>query len=101
VLVPGLIRGHDNLPEIRLKTGRVSARELLNSIVRQHPGMVWNFAGAPSINYATHTTAKRIDLVYPDVRIGAPTNDSARYVIREKQIDGVGTIVVERRARRE
>jgi hypothetical protein len=101
VLVPGLIRGQNNLPEIKLKTGQVSARELLNAIVRQHPGMVWNFVGAPSINYLPKTwaTAKQVELVYPDVRIGLPTSDAAQYVITEKRIEGVETVVVERRPR--
>jgi hypothetical protein len=100
-LVPGLIRGQNNLPEIKLKTGQVSARELLNAIVRQHPGMVWNFVGAPSINYLPKTwaTAKQVELVYPDVRIGLPTSDAAQYVITEKRIEGVETVVVERRPR--
>ena len=96
-LAPSVIRGHNNLPNVVLDSPRCSATELLNQIVAQHPGMTWGFGGRASFNYVRNTTADAVRIEFPSLTKGKPVSSEWTYDVAERLIDGVSTVVVEKR----
>lgn len=97
VFAPGGAAGDNNLPDVVLKTSRCPATDFLNQMVAQHPGMTWGFGGRVSFNYMPNTMANAVRIEFPPVTKGEPHQTGWHYTIVEHTIDGVSTVVVEKR----
>ena len=96
-LAPLVSKGDNNLPDIALDAPRCSARNLLNLMASQRPGLTWGFAGRVLFSYLPHTSANAVRIEFPEVRKGRPTNGSWRYSIVERRVEGIPTMTVEKR----
>ena len=96
-LAPIVIQGHNNLPQVELDLPRCTAVELLNEIVAQHPGMTWGFGGRASFNYIPHASADAVQIEFPPLKKGDPVNSPWSYDFVERSINGVSTVVIDKR----
>jgi hypothetical protein len=94
-----VIRGDNKLPDVDLDVPSGTATELLNQIVAQHPGMTWGFGGRVVFSYVPGNKAQAVDIEFPEVTKGDPTNRQWSYDIAEKRISGVLTVTAQKRHR--
>ena len=99
----GFRGGH--LPKVTLKLPRCSARDFLNAMVKQHPGLVWRFSQfnlrvpsswSVSFNQAPKPYMDEVLVVFPDARKGKLTNTSIRYEMKARNVNGVRRLVLKR-----
>jgi hypothetical protein len=92
-----VIRGHNHLPDVQVDLPRCTATQLLNEIAGQHPGMTWGFGGRASFNYIPHASADAVQIEFPPLKKGDPVNSPWSYDFVERSINGVSTVVIDKR----
>jgi hypothetical protein len=98
-LAPLARKGDNNLPSVELDSPRCSARQLLNRMAAQRPGLTWGFAGRVQFNYEPHTSSDAVRIEFPELRRGQkgePLNMEWRYKVVEGSVDGVPTTHVKK-----
>ncbi len=99
-LAPLFRKGDNNLPRIELDAPRCSAKELLNRMAAQKPGLTWGFGGRVQFTYVSITSADAVRIEFPELRKGQqgqPVNMEWRYKVVEGSMDGISTMQVKKR----
>jgi len=95
ILMPLVIIGPP-MPVVDIDLPRCTAADLLSAIARQHAGMTWHVTERAAFSQF-NGWARAVEIEFPQLRKGKASNVSSYYDIVERLVNGVPTVVIEKR----